>query len=92
MSQYRNTSAHAGELWRPHTVAGGLQLPSVVVLCQNYGPFLSTLNIRGRIIMGTQKGTIMLTTNLLCYVMFSLVECPTGPGIAVGIVTARVEA
>ena len=24
--------------------------------CQNYGPFLGTLNIRGRIIIGTQKG------------------------------------
>ena len=23
--------------------------------CQNYGPFLGTLNIRGRIITGTQK-------------------------------------
>ena len=30
--------------------------------CQNYGPFLGTLNIRGRIIIGTQKGTIILTT------------------------------
>ena len=27
--------------------------------CQNYGPFLSTLNIRGRIIIGIQKGTII---------------------------------
>ena len=26
--------------------------------CQNYGPVLGTLNIRGRIIIGTQKGTI----------------------------------
>ena len=25
-------------------------------------PFLGTLNIRGRIIVGTQKGTIILTT------------------------------
>ena len=25
-------------------------------------PFLGTLNIRGRIIIGTQKGTIILTT------------------------------
>ena len=24
--------------------------------CQNYGPFLGTLNIRGRTIIGTQKG------------------------------------
>ena len=31
--------------------------------CQNYGPFLGTLNIRGRIIIGTQKGTIILTTS-----------------------------
>ena len=30
--------------------------------CQNYGPFLGTLNIRGRIIVGTQIGTIILTT------------------------------
>ena len=33
--------------------------------CQNYGPFLGTLNIRGRIIIGNQKGTIILmTTNM----------------------------
>ena len=30
--------------------------------CQNYGPFLGTLNIRGRTILGTQNGTIILTT------------------------------
>ena len=30
--------------------------------CQNYGPFLGTLNIRGRTIIGTPKGTIILTT------------------------------
>ena len=30
--------------------------------CQDYGPFLGTLNIRCRIIIGTQKGTIILTT------------------------------
>ena len=30
--------------------------------CRNYGPFLGTLNIRCRIIMGIQKGTIILTT------------------------------
>ena len=30
-----------------------------MVGCQNYGPFLGTLNIRGRIIIGTQKGTII---------------------------------
>ena len=30
--------------------------------CQNDGPFLGTLNIRGRIIIGTPRGTIILTT------------------------------
>ena len=30
--------------------------------CQNYGPFLGTLNIRCRIIIRTQKGTLILTT------------------------------
>ena len=30
--------------------------------CQNYGPFLGTLNTRCRIIIGIQKGTIILTT------------------------------
>ena len=30
--------------------------------CQNYGPFLGTLNIRGRIIMGTPQRIIILTT------------------------------
>ena len=30
--------------------------------CQNYGPLLGTLNIRCRIIIGIQKGTIILTT------------------------------
>ena len=29
--------------------------------CQNYGPFLGTLNIRCRSILRTQKGTIILT-------------------------------
>ena len=31
--------------------------------CQNYGPFLGTPNIRCRMILGTQKGTIILTTS-----------------------------
>ena len=29
--------------------------------CQNYGPFVGTLNIRCSIILGTQKGTLILT-------------------------------
>ena len=31
--------------------------------CQNYGPFLGTLHIRCRIIIGIQKGTLTLTTS-----------------------------
>ena len=30
--------------------------------CQNYGPFLGTLNTRCRNIIRTQKGTLILTT------------------------------
>ena len=30
--------------------------------CQNYGPFWGTLNIRCRIIIKTQKGTLILRT------------------------------
>ena len=30
--------------------------------CQNYGPFLGTLNIRCRILVGIQKGARILTT------------------------------
>ena len=33
--------------------------------CQNRGPFLGTLNSRCRIILGTQKGTIIVTTTHL---------------------------
>ena len=35
--------------------------------CQNYGPFLGTLNIRCRIILRTQKGTVILTTTHISY-------------------------
>ena len=40
--------------------------------CQNYGPFLSTLNIRGRIVIGTQKGTIILATTHVSYSLNSV--------------------
>ena len=30
--------------------------------CQNYGPFLGTLNLRCRMKIRTQKGTLILTT------------------------------
>ena len=39
--------------WTPKPYMGG---------CQNYSSFLGTLNIRCRIITGTQRGTIILTT------------------------------
>ena len=40
--------------------------------CQNYGPFLGTLNNRCRIIIGTQKGTIILTTTHKGYYICNL--------------------
>ena len=36
--------------------------------CQNDGTFLGILNIRCRIIIGIQKGTIILTTTHIGYV------------------------
>ena len=36
--------------------------------CQNHGPFSGTLNIRCRILIGTQKGTIILTTTHIAVV------------------------
>ena len=40
--------------------------------CQNYGPFLGTLNIRGRIIIGIQKGTMILTTtHIYMHIIFA---------------------
>ena len=36
--------------------------------CQNYGPFLGTLNnIRCRIILRTQEGTVNLTTTHMAF-------------------------
>ena len=37
---------------------------------RNYGPFLGTLNIRCRIIIGIQKGTIILTTTHIYIYMY----------------------
>ena len=50
--------------------------------CQNYGPFLGTLNIRCRIMIGTQKGTIILTTTHMSYIRILLkgLVCSTCPG------------
>ena len=46
----------------------GLQLlgqPTHMGGCQNYGPFLGTLNIRCRTIIRTQERTIILTTTYI---------------------------
>ena len=40
------------------------------VVVKNYGPFLDTLNHRCRIILGTQKGIIILTTTQTMYIGF----------------------
>ena len=40
--------------------------------CQNYGPFLGTLNIRCRSIIGIQKGAIIFTTTHMSYSLNSL--------------------
>ena len=39
--------------------------------CQHYGPFLGTLNIRCRTILGTQRGTLILTTTHILGKIFS---------------------
>ena len=36
--------------------------------CQNYDPFWGTLNISSRIIIGIQKGTIILTSTHVQYI------------------------
>ena len=43
--------------------------------CQNSGPFLGTLNNRRRIIIGTQKGTIILTTTHMRYLYIYFCLC-----------------
>ena len=40
--------------------------------CQNYGPFWGTLNIRCRIVIGTQKGTLILTTTHMDLIILGL--------------------
>ena len=47
-----------GGIW----VGGIIPNKSPYGCCQNYGTFLGTLNNRCRIIIGTPKGTINLTT------------------------------
>ena len=52
--------------------------------CQNYGPFLGTLTIRCRTIIGTQKGTIILATThiiILCVCVCVRVGAPETGGL-----------
>ena len=55
------------DLFYPQRAISTINLKSLRLInicsCQNYGPLLDTLNIRGRIIIGTRKGTIILTTS-----------------------------
>ena len=56
--------------------------------CQNYGPFFGTLNIWCRIIIRTQKGTIILTTTRMTFKLFCVqalqaLQARLGPGSAV---------
>ena len=48
------------DLWQLFQKIGG---------CQNYGPLLGTLKIRCSIKIGTQKGTIILTTTQIGAIM-----------------------
>ena len=56
-------------------VAGGVHI-LYMGGCQNYCPFLGTLNIRGHIIIGTQKGTIILTTTHIYIYMYDIPILP----------------
>ena len=47
--------------------------------CQNYGPFLGTLNIRDRFIIGTQKRTIILTTTHIYIYTYIFSQPNTNP-------------
>ena len=49
--------------------------------CQNYGPFLGALNIRCRIITGTQKGIIILTSTHIYIYIYIYIECGDDRGI-----------
>ena len=50
---------------------------------QNDGPFLGTLNIRGRSIIGIQKGTIILTTNHITipWILFNCCKMGAAPEV-----------
>ena len=47
-----------------------------MVGCQSYGPFLGSLNIRCCIIIGIQKGTIILITTHMMVKKISVARLP----------------
>ena len=47
--------------------------PGLMGICQNRGPFLGTLNNKCRIILGTQKGTIILKPSYGRYTFTNMV-------------------
>ena len=47
--------------------------------CQNYGPFLGAINIRCRIIIGTQEWTIILTATHI-YIYIEIEVCVQASG------------
>ena len=63
-------------------------VPQHMGCCQNYGPFLSTLNIRCRNVIGIQKGTIILTTTHMSLAKFETGMLPTLKYISKGTLTA----
>ena len=57
-------SVYKGDATRGTQITGPYLGHPTLGGCQNYDPFWGTLNSRCRIIIGTQKGTIILTTTL----------------------------
>ena len=61
---------HKGKRLKVGPRGGGYHIYIYVGVCQNYGPFLGTLNIRCRIIIGIPKGTTILTTTHICIYIY----------------------
>ena len=65
---------------RTHTVHAYISGSKWAISCQNEGPFLGTLNHRCRIVIGTQKGTIIFTTTQVYAMQGSLQREASFPG------------
>ena len=52
------------------TIMGYIGIIGYLGGCQNYGPFVGTLNIRCRTLIGIQKGTMILTTTHMIFGYF----------------------